>query len=562
MKLKDNSTKEIDTALYQLEQKLNSKISNIKFPEQEVYDDKDIRTALEEEITNRKTAIKSEADTRKSTDDTLQQLIGTETEARETADKTISDNLADEITNRTDADKTLQDNIDKKQNTLTAGDNITITNDTISATDTTYTATSPITLSGTDIQLDTVSVEKGGTGKTTAKTAFMNLAEGLSENSGPLDTECIIYRNTDGSNWGRYTLSTFWSWIKGKIENVFDTLIAHPSDTDNPHAVTKTQVGLGNCDNTADSDKNVNSALYISRTNSTAPSSNTLIKFAGSTDGYTMSAELTNGDDLEIRNKLIDDVTTKETWYGNTTKLMTLQPTGSGTSITGADLTLHNGTITATKFSGPLSGNATSSSSCSGNSATATKLATARSISITDGTNTGTASSFDGSGDISLSLPSTINVNSASASSLKYTSANSGADTTYTISTFMEKLVSLGFITKNVYYNKNLKLTWAYANNGTLSTSYGDIKLAGCNILFSGCYSVDPTTSSENSNYFDIIFMCNPASNPLGLATTIKYTCRSGSQYSPKWVLYNSPYRTVIPTSTPSTLSNGDIWLG
>lgn len=156
--------------------------------------------------------------------------------------------------------------------------------------------------------------------------------------------------------------------------------------------------------------------------------------------------------------------------------------------------------------------------------------------------------------------PSTLDVKSAS--SLQYTSASSGADTTYTISTFMEKLVSLGFITKNVYYNKNLKLTWAYVENGTLSTSYGDIRLAGCNILFSGYYSVDPTTSGENRNYFDIIFMCNPSSNPLGLATTIKYTCRSGSSYTPKWVLYNSPQRTVIPTSQPGTLSNGDIWLG
>ena len=156
--------------------------------------------------------------------------------------------------------------------------------------------------------------------------------------------------------------------------------------------------------------------------------------------------------------------------------------------------------------------------------------------------------------------PSTLNVNSAR--SLQYTSTNSGANTTYTISTFLEKLVSLGFISKNTYYNKNIKLTWSYSSNGILSTDYGNIKLAGCNILFSGCYAVDPIVSGENLNYFDIIFMCNPKLNPLGLAITIKYTCRSGVEYTPKWVLYNSPYRTVIPTSQPSTLSNGDIWLG
>ena len=161
--------------------------------------------------------------------------------------------------------------------------------------------------------------------------------------------------------------------------------------------ITKSYVGLSNCDNTADKDKNVNSAQYVSRSNNTfGASSNTLVHFEGTTDAYTQSAELTNGDDLEIRNTLIDDISTKETWYGNSTKLMTLQPTGNWSAITGADLTLHNGTITANKFSGELNGNAT----------TATKLATARSISITDGTSTGTASSFDGSGDISLQLPS------------------------------------------------------------------------------------------------------------------------------------------------------------
>ena len=31
----------------------------------------------------------------------------------------------------------------------------------------------------------------------------------------------------------------------------------HASDKENPHGVTKTQVGLGNVDNTADADKNV-----------------------------------------------------------------------------------------------------------------------------------------------------------------------------------------------------------------------------------------------------------------------------------------------------------------
>ena len=63
-------------------------------------------------------------------------------------------------------------------------------------------------------------VANGGTGATTAKDAFMNLANGLSEGTGPLDTEFMIYKNTGGTNWGLYTLVHFWEYIKGKISSV------------------------------------------------------------------------------------------------------------------------------------------------------------------------------------------------------------------------------------------------------------------------------------------------------------------------------------------------------
>lgn len=63
-------------------------------------------------------------------------------------------------------------------------------------------------------------VANGGTGATTEKAAFMNLANGLSEDVNPIDTEHIIFKNTSGTNWGLYTLSTFWNYIKGKISSV------------------------------------------------------------------------------------------------------------------------------------------------------------------------------------------------------------------------------------------------------------------------------------------------------------------------------------------------------
>ena len=63
-----------------------------------------------------------------------------------------------------------------------------------------------------------ISVANGGTGATTAKNGFTNLANGLSEASNPQDTEYMIYKS--GTGWGLYTLSTFWNYIKSKISSV------------------------------------------------------------------------------------------------------------------------------------------------------------------------------------------------------------------------------------------------------------------------------------------------------------------------------------------------------
>ena len=85
---------------------------------------------------------------------------------------------------------------------------------------------------------------------------------------------------------------------------------------------------------------------YIERSIETSNSPQALVNVSGSTDGYTVQARMDSADNLEIRHRLFDDISTSETWYGNDTQLMKLQPTGSGTSITGADLTV-NGTVHA-----------------------------------------------------------------------------------------------------------------------------------------------------------------------------------------------------------------------
>ena len=76
------------------------------------------------------------------------------------------------------------------------------------------------THSASDITSGTLPIANGGTGATTEKGAFINLANGLSEGAGPEDTEQIIFKNASGKDWGLYTLSQFWEYIKGKISSV------------------------------------------------------------------------------------------------------------------------------------------------------------------------------------------------------------------------------------------------------------------------------------------------------------------------------------------------------
>ena len=190
MKLKDNSTQEIDTALYQLEQRLKS---NIRLTDVE----------------------NSNASTAKI--NAVDKKLTEEIADRQSADEKLQDNINKEIADRQEADAAIEN---AKQDKLIAGDNIRIDGNIISAISKEYTAEAPVKVTDGKISLDTVPVNKGGTGATTAKNAFMNLANGLSEGTGPLDTEFMIYKNTGGTSWGLYTLSHFWEYIKSKISSV------------------------------------------------------------------------------------------------------------------------------------------------------------------------------------------------------------------------------------------------------------------------------------------------------------------------------------------------------
>ena len=103
MKLKDNSTQEIDTALYQLEQRLKS---NIRLTDVE----------------------NSNASTAKI--NAVDKKLTEEVKDRQSADEKLQNNINKEIADRQEADAAIEN---AKQDKLIAGDNIQINGNVISA---------------------------------------------------------------------------------------------------------------------------------------------------------------------------------------------------------------------------------------------------------------------------------------------------------------------------------------------------------------------------------------------------------------------------------------------
>lgn len=200
MKLKDNSTQEIDTALYQLEQKLKS---NIRLTDVE----------------------NSNASTAKI--NAVDKKLTEEVKDRQSADEKLQDNINKEIADRQEADAAIEN---AKQDKLIAGNNIQIDGNVISATSTEYTAEAPVKVTDGIISLDTVPVANGGTGVTTQadinKAFIGNLNVG---NDNVTDgTEFVSswasdkgFADPSGLNkpYKRQFIKV-WNYIKGKISSV------------------------------------------------------------------------------------------------------------------------------------------------------------------------------------------------------------------------------------------------------------------------------------------------------------------------------------------------------
>lgn len=174
------------------------------------------------------------------------------------------------VDNTSDLDKPIstatQNALDEKQDTLTAGTNITITGTTISAKDTTYTAGDGISITDGVISNTRVSAEWGNvTGDITAQEDLQNaltLKANQSTTYTKSQTDAAINVVSDRVTTNTASITSINQSVEVLQSSKADTtdLSSHTSNASNPHNVTAEQVGLGNVDNTSDADKPISTA--------------------------------------------------------------------------------------------------------------------------------------------------------------------------------------------------------------------------------------------------------------------------------------------------------------
>ncbi len=116
--------------------------------------------------------------------------------------------------------------------------------------------------------------------------------------------------------------------IESQFESdVLDKMHFHLADKNNPHAVTKAQVGLGNADNTADMDKNVLSAIklaakqMINNTEFDGTSSITTDKW-GKSRNLSLSGDAAGNADIDGGSDVTIDVTVKNDSHQHTSSTL------------------------------------------------------------------------------------------------------------------------------------------------------------------------------------------------------------------------------------------------
>ena len=115
-----------------------------------------------------------------------------------------------------------------------------------------------------DVEDNIVKLNKNVTGTPSAN-AGLEIERGTQTNSKIYWDESDDLWKVDGAGTVKTIafdeeLDTLRTNVNGRIDTTNTNLTTHKDDTANPHAVTKAQVGLGNCDNTSDANKPVSTA--------------------------------------------------------------------------------------------------------------------------------------------------------------------------------------------------------------------------------------------------------------------------------------------------------------
>ena len=189
-----------------------------------------------------------------------------------------------------------------------------------------------------------------------------------SETSTPTDTDYYISQHAGGgtttTTYHRRPMSALWTFIKSKCDSIYATIStvnAHIANKNNPHSVTKVQVGLGNVNNTADSAKSVKYAA-------SAGTASTATKATQDSSGQQINSTY-------IKNLSVSGRTVTYTRGDGTTGTITTQDTNTNTTYT---LTKSGSTITLTGSDGSK----TSVTDATGNNASAMTNATIDSICV------------------------------------------------------------------------------------------------------------------------------------------------------------------------------------
>lgn len=112
------------------------------------------------------------------------------------------------------------------------------------------------------------------------------------------------------------------SYIDPKIANLNNNLSSHTDNKSNPHGINKSQIGLGNVDNTADADKNVKSSIEDADGQVISDTYIKNLSVSGQTITYTYG------------NNTTETITTQDTTYTSLKNPYSLTIQGNGTTLT------------------------------------------------------------------------------------------------------------------------------------------------------------------------------------------------------------------------------------